>query len=360
MNNFDNFKALLDHPKASGFVMNKDREVVRIDNDSVTKILDNDLCPFWFIRSDSFPNWLESRDADFSRVNARLLRKYLYNTTSEFERLKHNHAIQITDNYWFKFDGESIEYKDLIPSKDLYEDTVLYGKTPNNPSKTPNYEITTLGSYDKCWKKDSDGWWLYKRGSNDKIITEYFCYLVNKTLGFRTAEYKVVSDELIKSKMFLKPNEVFEHMEGLVGSVDLSTYNYKLIKSLEDSFNVPLTKDYLNILYFDILVNNYDRHTQNYGLIRDSNTGNVLLLGPNFDYNESRLKQHDEYLDDSLLNVLKEFNVDFRIPLLTETQLASIVNKCSKLGFNFDFYNTMKNLLINYKRINTKILEVSS
>lgn len=118
--------------------------------------------------------------------------------------------------------------------------------------------------------------------------------------------------------------------------------------------------DNFKTLYFDILVNNYDRHTQNYGLIRDSNTGNVLLLGPNFDYNESRLKQHDECLDDSLLNVLKEFNVDFRIPLLTDTQLISIANKCSKLGFNFDFYNTTKNLLINYKRVNTKILEVQS
>ena len=358
MDNFNNFKSLLNHPKASGFVMNKNREVVRIDNDSVTKVLDNDLCPFWFIRSDSFPNWLESRDADFSRVNARLLRKSLYNTTSEFERLKHNHSIQITDNYWFKFDGESLKHKDVIPVKDLYEDTVLYGKTPSNPSKDYNYEISTLGSYDKCWKKDSDGWWLYKKGSSNKILTEYFCYLVSKALGFRTAEYKVVSNELIKSKMFLKPNEVFEHMEGLVGSIDLSTYNYKLLKSLEDSFNVSLTRDYLNILYFDILVNNYDRHTQNYGLIRDGDTGNVLSLGPNFDYNESNLDNTDEYLDESLIDVLKEFNVDFKIPLLTETQLAGIVMRCSSLGFQFDFNNTVKNLLINYRRINNKIREV--
>ena len=44
-------------------------------------------------------------------------------------------------------------------------------------------------------------------------------------------------------------------------------------------------KDYVNMIFLDTICFNMDRHTKNYGVLRDINTGDVRGLAPNFDNN---------------------------------------------------------------------------
>ena len=46
-----------------------------------------------------------------------------------------------------------------------------------------------------------------------------------------------------------------------------------------------LGREYLDILFMDALCFNMDRHTKNYGILRDRDTGKVLRMAPNFDNN---------------------------------------------------------------------------
>ena len=55
--------------------MNKNIEIIKIENNKVVEIKNEKLCPLYFFRINSFTNWLKSRNADFSRKNIKLLRK---------------------------------------------------------------------------------------------------------------------------------------------------------------------------------------------------------------------------------------------------------------------------------------------
>lgn len=44
-------------------------------------------------------------------------------------------------------------------------------------------------------------------------------------------------------------------------------------------------KDYVMMLFYDVLLYNGDRHNQNAGFMRDSMTGEIVGLSPYFDYN---------------------------------------------------------------------------
>ena len=43
--------------------------------------------------------------------------------------------------------------------------------------------------------------------------------------------------------------------------------------------------DYVKMLFLDTICANPDRHTFNFGILRDADTGNIIGLAPNFDNN---------------------------------------------------------------------------
>ena len=81
------------------------------------------------------------------------------------------------------------------------------------------------------------------------------------------------------SKDYTEGRLNFEPMANLVQDNEDYDYNYDVLQNL----NPPLVKPYLDILFMDALVFNVDRHTQNYGLLRCRETGEILSMAPNFD-----------------------------------------------------------------------------
>ena len=80
--------------------------------------------------------------------------------------------------------------------------------------------------------------------------------------------------------------------------VDTTTTFYEPISSLMDdnedyhdgfaclaSISIDLAKAYLKMIWLDSIVYNVDRHTENFGLLRDAVSGTVLSMTPLFDHN---------------------------------------------------------------------------
>lgn len=70
-------------------------------------------------------------------------------------------------------------------------------------------------------------------------------------------------------------------------------------------------KQYLLLLWMDTVCYNMDRHTENFGVLRDVNSGEILSLAPNYDnnialisngYPSDVLRKHD-----GLIRFFKEF-----------------------------------------------------
>ena len=97
----------------NGYLMHKNDVVSRIENDIVLD--DNAILPLQLSQGASIEGWLTGRAIDKHRTNSRLLKKVLRMIdTSDIATVLRAHAATVTDNYWFKADGEDIEYKDII------------------------------------------------------------------------------------------------------------------------------------------------------------------------------------------------------------------------------------------------------
>ncbi len=94
------------------------------------------------------------------------------------------------------------------------------------------------------------------------------------------AEY-ALSGAYVISKDFTEGQLNFEPMANLVQDNEEYDLNYNVLQTL----NPLLLRPYLDILFMDALVFNVDRHTQNYGLLRSRETGEILSMAPNFDNN---------------------------------------------------------------------------
>ena len=262
----------------TGYLMSEDK-VVATFNLGVCVDIDESLCPLYILRTKNIEGFLKLRSIDTGRTNSRLLKKALGIKNDEGIALYANGAT-ITDNYWFKSKKSKLKYKDISFDGDIYSDLALKGELviyPKIPKLTP--EITTPGSYEKCWKKIDNEWWLYKQGNENEIFSELFCSKLAELLNINTASYEK-KESYIRTKNFASKYN-FEPMISIAGEDD----SYDNVFNCLFSINPNLAKEYLLLIWFDTLVNNVDRHNENCGVLRNRKTGEIVSLAPNFDNN---------------------------------------------------------------------------
>ena len=264
---------------SNGYVMSADRQVVRIENGLVVDV-DKQFAPLHFINGKDFTSWLEGRAIDSHRANSRLLKKVLRlaNRDDANTALAVN-AVTITDNYWFKTDDESLTWNEVKFNENVFDTLALKGDPDSfnqKPSRTP--ELTNIGSFEKCWRLLDGKWWMYKSGNNNQIFSELFICNLGKTLGFNMADYEY-DDGYVKTKDFTDGRVNFEPICSVMGDNEDYSDNFDYFMTLSKEIAV----DYLKMLYLDSVCYNMDRHTNNYGLLRDVEPGKFISLAPKYD-----------------------------------------------------------------------------
>lgn len=121
---------------------------------------------------------------------------------------------------------------------------------------------------------------MYKAENELERFSELFVFELCRALGFPTAEYQN-SGAFIRTKDFTRGVLNFEPAAYLVGDDEDYVTNYEAF--LE--FGEQIADQYVELLLMDAFCRNADRHTYNYGLLRDQKTGQVLFMAPNFDHN---------------------------------------------------------------------------
>jgi hypothetical protein len=227
-------------------------------------------------------------------------------------------------------------------------------------SRTP--ELTNIGSFEKCWRLENGYWWMYKRGTNLELFSELLIFRIGKVLRFNMAEY--VSDgDTIKTLDFTDGAHVdYEAIIGIIGEFEYIKVYQKLL-----SLGARIAIDFLKLCYLDALVLNMDRHEHNYGVLRNSDTGEVMDLAPLFDHNIALVARGFprtfNFERDPLINefasLFKHANIHFKVQLLTKEVLANLV---SEIGWELpktDECRDPENFVIEYilKRQN-RLLEL--
>ena len=311
--------------------------VVAVWQNAELKVLNNALLPLYLKRVSNANSWLETRAIDFHRANSRLLKKALrLAEKDDVSTVLHVNAATITDTYWVREIGSDLKYEDIRFNKDYFSNLALRGDyssfnsaAKRKDTKTP--ELTNIGSFEKCWKLRNGKWWIYKSANQKEQFSELFVYELGKLLGMNMAYYEK-GDKCVKSLDFTDSARViFEPALSFMG--DEEDY-IKVVEKLKELCPTAIP-DYIKMVFLDTITANPDRHTGNFGLMRDAKTGELLGLAPNFDNNMALIargyptsKSTNDLLI-TLFNELMEKYPEYKeyLPKVTEQMVKKVISK---------------------------------
>ncbi len=317
------------------YIMSKDVAVARCQDNNI-EIINEKLLPLYLINTGNVEKWLETRAIDCHRANSRLLKKALRLTEKDdTSTVLAVNGATITDNYWIKPFDSSLTYEDVRFDNDYFANLALTGnydsfnRVANSKcSKTP--ELTNIGSFEKCWKLRNGQWWMYKKANHDEMFSELFIYKLGIELRFKMAEYER-GNGVIKTKDFTENALVnFEPAFNILGDDEDYINTVEMLKVIcPDAIG-----DYVKMLFLDTICANPDRHTFNFGVLRDADNGEILGLAPNFDNNMALISRgypkNITRKNDLLIKLFNELirhdeHLKKYIPTLTEELVKNVI-----------------------------------
>ena len=328
-------KAVRNMQSITGTLMSEDRPIATVKNSIITES-DEALLPLYLKRTKDVEGWLASRAIDSHRTNSRLLKKALrLRTTDDAQTALAVNAATVTDRYWFKPEGSTAVYEDIRFKENYFDQLALRGDPDSfsrKPSRTP--ELTNTGSFEKCWKLIDGKWWMYKNGNEGELFSELFICKLGEKLGLSMAHYEM-DGEYIRSMDFTDGASVnFEPMRSLVDDDE----DYENCFNILNGMSPELARQYLILIWMDSVCYNMDRHTENFGLLRDVKTGAILSLAPNYDNNIALIAKgyptNVSRNGDGLIRFLRELiqNCENAREMYQQMNLpeitASIINEC--------------------------------
>lgn len=317
------------------YIMSKDAATAKWQDNNL-EVINEDLLTLYLRNTGNVEKWLVTRAIDCHRANSRLLKKALrLSEKDDTSTVLSVNAATITDNYWIKPMNSDLTYADVRFDNDYFANLALTGDydsfnraANSKTSKTP--ELTNIGSFEKCWKLRQGQWWMYKRANHDEMFSELFIYKLGVELGFRMAEYER-GNGVIKTKDFTNNAFVnFEPAFNIVGDDEDYIRAVEIIKIICPA----ALGDYVRMIFLDTICANPDRHTFNFGVLRDADTGEILSLAPNFDNNMALISRgyprNIARKNDLLVKLFNELmrydeNLKKYIPALSEDLIKDVI-----------------------------------
>ena len=108
----------------------------------------------------------------------------------------------------------------------------------------------------------------------------------------------------------------------------------------------------------DALVYNVDRHTQNFGILRDGETGAILSMAPNFDNNialiSARYTADPVQTYNRMANMFRKLldaeGISYQFPALAESLVRDVASEVMP-GTNIDREYVVKFVMANFRKL---------
>jgi len=268
------------------------------------------LLPLDFdLDGDGIMRWLERRvipkNRTFVEEILRSLGLSIGNTKGIIDVCK---GLSLNDSYWIVPAGFEGRFADF----NLYENRfseilslVAYtGITQSDAAFSTSPELTTNGMLPKAWRFiESEGILLYKGGTSGAANTgrepysEYYASQVAAVMNIDSVYYDLENWKGIlasKCKLFTDIDVAFIPIGRIIRSGGISA-----VVSYYDKLGEKYAEAVRDMLVFDALTYNEDRHFGNFGLLRDNHTGEIIAPAPIFDNGISlfNFAMPDDYAD---------------------------------------------------------------
>lgn len=197
-------------------------------------------------------------------------------------------AVSMTDSYWLSSDNnttwESVNPRNVSLSE-IVANIALHGKSLTVQGAPHTPELTNHGAYAKAWKRDNDGVYLYKKGTEKDKEAEREVSASNllDCVNVEHVRYDFVDSQTLISKC---KNMATDQL-AMVPAEDVYSYccrqdmDFMLFANKIDK--VAIAK--MNIV--DYLLSNSDRHMMNWGFYQNNNTGELICCHPLYDHNNA-------------------------------------------------------------------------
>ena len=261
--------------------------------------IDNrEYLPLSVLYSDSsrgaLQKWLDNRSVSANRQDiAAMLAAYHVETASalSFKSL----GLNLSDQYWFKPEGADFGWHDVnLFENDFSEQVFRTMADTGKPSYTP--DSSSNGDLPKFWKIEQGKRVLYKEGSapfDQQPYNEVFAARLLDVLELPHVNYTLVQDEekaySLCETFVTTTTEYVPALEILNAVPKLNHENsYQHFFRCAEALSIPVSRQEVDdMLLFDYLINNADRHYGNFGFIRDVQTRRFLGMAPIFDNGNS-------------------------------------------------------------------------
>lgn len=169
-----------------------------------------------------------------------------------------------------------------------------YGSS-NRPSLTSSPEFTTNGMLPKCWRRISGKVTLYKGGTDGGYNTgaepycEYYAAQVAAAMGIDAIPYGLSQ---WKGRL-CSTCELFtdiDHAYMPIGNL-VQKGGFDAVAAYYENLGEPFQKAFRDMLVFDAVICNTDRHYGNFGFMIDNKTNTIAAPTPLFDHGNSLFNQ---------------------------------------------------------------------
>lgn len=350
----------------------KNKPLLSIQDNGVCKILDFDRLPFALRKKDitfvEFVEWASNRTLSIGRSYAKeILNAMRLSQNNRYAVCKACRGLSLEDSYWIRQEGDEKTWEEVNlfqnPLSLFVTEISLSGRTTYHQEEVKEQknihtpELTTLGASAKGWIRQGENLFLHKVGKYeipaDEILTalqidhihyeisredEIAAYLSEERRGW----IEGVGERIVNSKLFTSENismVTFEEFKMFCESYGMNAY--KEAEKLNP-------KAYLEMQIADYILNNHDRHEQNWGFLMENISGKIIGYCPLFDhdhtfgnYQNVMSQTTDEILSlyEAAVIAQKELKMNFdrlekmkKPELLRERQWAEVLERGEKLS----------------------------
>lgn len=293
------------------YLLLKDDPILQINNNGSCKIIEFDRLPFALRKENvtfaDFIEWASNRTLSIGRSNAKeILNALRLSQTNRYAICKACRGVSLEDAYWIRQEGDEKTWKEVnlfenplslfVTEVSLSGRNINYHGNAEGKREIHTPELTTLGASAKAWIRESGGMYLHKIGKYEipahEILSalgiEHISYGISKESdinSYLSEERKQwidsVGEVIVNSKLFTSQDislVTFEEFKEFCGTYSLNPY--------EEAMKID-REAYLRMQIVDYILNNNDRHEQNWGFFMDNVTGKITGYCPLFDHDHS-------------------------------------------------------------------------
>ena len=205
-------------------------------------------------------------------------------------------GLSLNDCYWVVEEG----YEGTFAQNNLYDNRfsrVLgqiaftgYGSS-NISGLTSSPEFTTNGMLPKCWRRESGTIRLYKGGTEgasntgNEPYSEFYAASIAKMLGINAVDYSLSQwkGKLCSVCDLFTSKEVSYIPVGRI----VRSGGMKAVRAYYASLGKEFVQALNDMIVFDAVIFNTDRHYGNFGFLVDSGTNQIIAPAPLFDHGNS-------------------------------------------------------------------------